>query len=79
MVKCSFCGKDLKEGSGKIYAKKDGTVFYFCSGKCEKNLIELKRKPVKVKWTDAYNKLKQTLIASKGTSKDKSKKVVKKE
>lgn len=65
MVKCSFCGDELPQGGGKIYAKKDGTTFYFCSNKCEKNLIGLKRKPVKTKWTNQYQKLKKTLMASK--------------
>jgi len=65
MVKCSFCGEELPLGGGKLYAKKEGTVFYFCSGKCEKNLIVLKRKPVKTRWTEAYNKLKQTLLSAK--------------
>lgn len=74
MVKCDFCGKELPVGGGKLYAKKDGASYHFCSNKCEKNLIELKRKPVKVKWTNAYNKLKQTLLSSKEGEKTKSKK-----
>jgi large subunit ribosomal protein L24e len=65
MVKCSFCGEDLKVGGGKIYAKKDGTTFHFCSNKCEKNLIEMKRKPVETKWTQAHHKLKNTLTSAK--------------
>ena len=75
MVKCSFCGSDLLLGSGKMYAKKDGTTFYFCSGKCEKSLIVLGRKPAKVKWTEAHNKLKQTMLLAK----EHEKKDVKKE
>jgi len=66
MVKCSFCGKDLPIGGGKLFAKKEGTVFYFCSNKCEKNQIVLGRKPVKTKWTEAYIKLKKTLMSAKG-------------
>lgn len=65
MVKCSFCGTQLLEGKGKIYAKKDGTTYHFCSNKCEKNLVGLKRKPSKTKWTNAHNKLKKTLITAK--------------
>ena len=65
MVKCSFCGSDLPIGGGKMYVKKEGTVFYFCSGKCEKNQIALKRKPVKTRWTEQYNKLKHTLLSAK--------------
>jgi len=43
--KCSFCNRKIEAGTGKIYAKKDGTVYYFCSSKCEKNMIELGRVP----------------------------------
>ncbi|MBU6997802.1 MAG: hypothetical protein HXS41_02315 [Theionarchaea archaeon] len=49
-VKCSFCGKDIEKGTGKMYVKKDGAVLYFCSGKCEKNMVNLGRKSRKVKW-----------------------------
>jgi len=58
MVECNFCGKTIKLGQGKIYAKKEGASYNLCSNKCEKNLIELKRKPVKTKWTNAHHKLK---------------------
>ncbi len=51
---CSFCGKDIEPGTGKMYVKRDGTVFNFCSNKCKKNLIVLKRTPRLVKWTKAY-------------------------
>jgi large subunit ribosomal protein L24e len=71
MVKCSFCGKEIPEGRGKLYAKKDGSINYFCTNKCEKNVLLLKRKPVKTKWTNAYNKMKQTLLSSTKTSKKK--------
>ena len=71
MVKCSFCGEEIREGIGKLYAKKDGSTSYFCSNKCEKNLIVLKRKPIKTKWTNAYNKMKKTLLASTKTTEKK--------
>jgi large subunit ribosomal protein L24e len=48
--KCSFCDKEIEPGSGKIYAKKDGTVYYFCSSKCEKNMMKLRRVPRRVEW-----------------------------
>jgi large subunit ribosomal protein L24e len=35
--KCSFCNRAIEPGTGKLYARKDGTVYYFCSSKCEKN------------------------------------------
>jgi large subunit ribosomal protein L24e len=50
MVKCSFCAKEIAKGTGKIYIYKTGKILNFCSMKCEKNLLKLKRKPVKFKW-----------------------------
>jgi len=50
MPKCSFCGSELKTGTGKMFVKRDGKILYFCSKKCEKNMLKLKRNPSKVKW-----------------------------
>lgn len=50
MVKCSFCNEDMKPGTGKMFVKTDGKIIYFCSMKCEKNMLKLKRKPANVKW-----------------------------
>lgn len=50
MAKCSFCGNDIEKGTGKIYVKKDGKILHFCSRKCQKNMLKLKRKPTKLKW-----------------------------
>ena len=36
--------------------KNDGTVRWFCSAKCKKNTIDLKRDPRKFKWTKKYVK-----------------------
>ena len=55
-MKCSFCGKEIEFGKAKIYALKDGTKYYFCSSKCEKNMLKLKRKPAKVKWVVSKKK-----------------------
>jgi len=54
--KCSFCGKEIEPGTGKIYAKKDGTVLYFDKNKCQKNMLKLKRIPRRVKWSKFYAK-----------------------
>ncbi len=56
MVKCTFCGEDITPGTGKIFVKKDGKVFYFCKNKCEKNQFKLKRKAIKTKWSKRYEK-----------------------
>jgi large subunit ribosomal protein L24e len=34
-----------------MFVKTDGKLLYFCSTKCEKNLLKLKRKPREHKWT----------------------------
>ena len=51
MFKCSFCCKELRPGTGKMFVKKDGKILYFCSSKCEKNMLKLNRKPQSFKWT----------------------------
>ena len=47
--KCSFCSRVIEPGKGKLYARKDGTVYYFCSSKCEKN-VRLGRVTRRVEW-----------------------------
>ncbi len=58
-MKCTFCGKIIKKGTGKIYAKKDGKIFNFCSSKCEKNILKLGRKPIFTRWTEYFKKEKE--------------------
>ena len=53
---CSFCGVDIEPGTGKLYIKKDGTKYHFCSMKCQKNQTLLKRVNRNVKWTAAFEK-----------------------
>ena len=50
MAKCSFCEKDIEKGTGKIFVRKGGKILHFCSNKCEKNMLKLKRKPLNVTW-----------------------------
>jgi len=54
MAKCSFCGKNINRGTGKLFVTKVGKQLPFCSSKCEKNLLILKRNPRKYKWTTHY-------------------------
>ncbi|GAB6285541.1 MAG: 50S ribosomal protein L24e [Methanoregula sp.] len=49
---CSFCGSPVEPGTGKMFVKKDGTIFYFCSSKCQNN-HKLGRVPRRVEWTVA--------------------------
>jgi large subunit ribosomal protein L24e len=50
--KCSFCGSEIEPGTGKMFVKKDGTIQYFCSTKCENN-NKLGRIPRLTRWTAA--------------------------
>ena len=56
MPKCTFCGDNIEKGTGKMFVYSSGKVANFCSNKCEKNLLKLKRKPLNVKWTAEYRK-----------------------
>jgi large subunit ribosomal protein L24e len=53
---CSFCGTEIEPGTGKMYIKKDATVYFFCTNKCQKNMINLKRVPRRVRWTKRFEK-----------------------
>ena len=61
MERCSFCGEEIEKGTGKISVQKDSSLLYFCSMKCEKNMVKLRRNPAKVKWTRAHRKRKGKL------------------
>jgi large subunit ribosomal protein L24e len=39
-----------------MYVKNDGAILYFCSSKCRKSSIELKRDSRKVHWTKYFGK-----------------------
>ena len=39
-----------------MFVYSSGKVINFCSNKCEKNQFKLKRKPLNVRWTEAYRK-----------------------
>ncbi len=60
MPTCSFCGKEIPPGTGLMYVFKSGKVMWFCSKKCRVHALERKRKPTKVRWTQAFRKLKET-------------------
>ena len=51
---CSFCGEKIEPGTGKMFVKTDGTIFQFCTNKCKKNMLKLKRLPRRVRWTKKY-------------------------
>ena len=56
MPKCAFCGRSVEKGTGKMLIYISGKIDFFCSNKCEKNLLKLGRKPLRVRWTEEYRK-----------------------
>ncbi len=64
-MKCTFCGKEILDGTGTIYAKKDGTTYYFCTRKCKTNMLTKKYRAHKTKWTNEYHLEKQRHMKKK--------------
>lgn len=52
--RCAFCGKEFLHGKGILYVKNDGSRLWFCSRRCRVSMIEFKRDPRKLKWTEKY-------------------------
>ena len=59
---CTFCGKEIEPGTGRMYVKKDGVTYQFCASKCFKNMIELKRIPRRTEWTSWHAREKQVRL-----------------
>ncbi|MCE4603575.1 MAG: 50S ribosomal protein L24e [Aeropyrum sp.] len=56
---CSYCGSTIEPGTGLMYVLRNGQILWFCSSKCYKNMIKLKRKPNKLEWV---RKIKKSLL-----------------
>lgn len=56
---CTFCGDEIEPGTGRMYIKKDGVVYNFCTSKCFKNMVVLGRLPRRTTWTQYYAREKQ--------------------
>ncbi|MBN2067664.1 MAG: 50S ribosomal protein L24e [Candidatus Diapherotrites archaeon] len=59
MAKCSFCGKTLTPGTGLLFVRKDATASFFCSSKCERNLLKLSRHSGITRWTETFHAAKR--------------------
>jgi large subunit ribosomal protein L24e len=53
--KCSFTGKQIPPGTGRMYVKKTGQVLYFINSKAKKNYVDLNRIPARTRWTDTFH------------------------
>ncbi len=58
MARCSFCGYEIERGTGKTFVQKDSSILHFCTRRCEKNMLKLKRNPLKVSWTLRFRKFR---------------------
>ncbi len=56
MTKCTYCGEEIRPGTGKLFVLKSGKTINFCSNKCEKNQFKLKRTARTLKWTKFFEK-----------------------
>jgi len=56
MAKCSFCKTEIPRGTGCLFVYKSGKSVWFCSPKCEKHVLKLKRKPQNMKWITSEKK-----------------------
>ncbi len=43
-MKCTYCSNDIKKGTGMMYVHKTGAINYFCSRRCFRSSIHMKRK-----------------------------------
>ncbi len=42
-MKCSYCSTEITKGTGMMYVHRTGAINYFCSRRCFRNMIGLKR------------------------------------
>lgn len=78
-MECSFCGKEIRKGLESVYVTAKGKLYYFCSSKCDKNMLKLGRSKRKVKWTATYRKEKDSRIKllGQGVKPDEIRKITK--
>ncbi len=56
ILKCSYCGSEILPGTGMTFVKNSGEILRFCSKKCRKMRLEVKKPARKVRWTQHYGK-----------------------
>ena len=61
MTKCVFCGKDDSPYKGVHLIANDGSINFYCSSKCRRNALNLRRDKKKMKWTSFYAEVKEKI------------------
>ena len=59
MPKCSFCQTAIRKGEGKMFVQNTGRFLWFCSRKCEKNMVKLGRDSRNFKWASKKKEVKK--------------------
>jgi len=67
---CAFCASSIEPGTGMMYVKNDGSILWFCTRKCRISMLDFKRNPRKLKWTQRYE---QKILTGGRTRKRKGK------
>lgn len=51
---CTYCGNPLEPGTGSMFVKRDGSVYYFDQRRCHQALLKFGRLARNIKWTKHY-------------------------
>jgi len=70
MTKCTFCGKEESPHKGTHVITNKGETNYFCTSKCQRNSIKLKRDKRKVRWTEAFHITREKARVRESTAKE---------
>jgi large subunit ribosomal protein L24e len=69
MTKCVFCGREEPPYKGVHLITNDGSMNFYCSSKCRRNALNLKRDKKRLKWTEAYRIVKAKTAAKEAVKK----------
>ncbi|MCE4618975.1 MAG: TRASH domain-containing protein [Desulfurococcales archaeon] len=53
---CDYCGRSIEPGTGIMFVTRRGQVLWFCSSKCYKNFLKLRRRPDRLAWIKKMKK-----------------------
>ncbi len=70
MTKCVFCGREASPYKGVHLITNDGSMNFYCSSKCRRNALNLKRDKKRLKWTEAYRIVKERTAVKEAAKKE---------
>ena len=60
---CSFTNEEIEPGTGMMYVKRDGSVYWFRDSKSRKNMLKLKRNARRLKLDSALREGRNKVIS----------------